>query len=60
MFVTEFDKKVLQIWADYKKGILPNNGGGLHQPMKFYALMNIIEGVMSRMDEEENRERSKS
>lgn len=53
MFVTDTERIYINLWADYKKGILPNRGGWLDQPMKFYSIMNIVDGVMSKIDEEE-------
>lgn len=57
MFVSEYERIYIQAWADYKKGVLPNDGGSLDQPMKFFLLMNIIEGVMNKLEEQENQSR---
>lgn len=53
MFVGEMERFYIRTWSDYKKGILPNPGGGLNQPVKFYALMDNIEGVFNRIEEDE-------
>ena len=43
----------LQAYSDYQKGILPNPGGALQQPMKFFSVMNLIDKIQDMIDKEE-------
>lgn len=48
------DRAYLQFYGEWKKGVLPNAGGSLDQPMKFLQIMTLIDNVLIRLQKEEN------
>lgn len=45
----------LQAYVMYKKGFLPNLGTWLDQPQKFFDAMDIIEKVVTEIQEAESK-----
>jgi len=48
--VTYSDTITLQAFKEYRAGYLPNPGGWLDQPMKFSALVGMVEGITIRLE----------
>ena len=40
------------LYGEWKKGVLPNPGGWLDQPMKYAAVMNALDGIMDKVEKE--------
>jgi len=59
LFDQEWHKAYIKCYADYQKGILPNAGGSLDQPMKFWQIMGLIDRVFTLIREEEERNAEK-
>ena len=55
LYSKHIDKVYFQLAMDYRKGILPNAGGQLDQPWKFYMMMNIVESVITDLEKEETK-----
>ena len=51
-FVDTVGMAWIQIYSEGKKGILPNAGGWLDQPMKYSAVINVLDGLMERVEKE--------
>jgi hypothetical protein len=49
-----YEFELLDIFRDHEKGILPNAGGGLDQPMKFSQIIAIIGNVSQELENKEN------
>lgn len=47
----------LEAFAEYKAGYLPGSGGWLDQPMKFSAIMRLIDRYVEKYKEESHGER---
>lgn len=45
---------MLAAYREYKNGFLPNPGGWLDQPMKFIQSMQIVDSVISKLEEAED------
>ena len=41
-------------YQNYQKGILPNAGGWLEQPMKYFQAMLLIDRLVSKLEEQKN------
>ena len=54
LVMTQTHRDYLQCYADFQKGILPNPGGSLQQPMKLFQVINTIEKVLTMCDKEES------
>jgi hypothetical protein len=48
---TYFDLIALQVFKEYNAGFLPNGGGWLDQPMKFSMIVQMIDGIVRRLEE---------
>lgn len=50
-YATYGDVTALQVYREYNAGFLPNEGGWLDQPMKFSMIVNMIQGIIQRLEE---------
>lgn len=46
---------LLEAYAQYKNGYLPNAGGWIDQPMKFIEALKVIERYITRLQELKDR-----
>lgn len=49
--ITFSETIALQTFKEYQAGYLPNDGGWLDQPMKFSAIIQLIDGIARRLEE---------
>jgi hypothetical protein len=45
---------LVQAYGEYEKGYLPNEGGWLDQPIKFFQAINLIGEIVERLEEQKN------
>jgi hypothetical protein len=55
-YVTQLEWMYLDAYVYFAKGILPNAGGWLEQPVKFGMVMQIIDNFMNAQDKEQARQ----
>jgi hypothetical protein len=47
--VTDFSRRMIDLYGNYKQGYLPKAGGLLDQPNAYVEAMDIIEAQMNRL-----------
>jgi hypothetical protein len=54
LYVSEAENLLIEAYAQYKNGFLPNAGGWLDQPMRFIQAMGIISEAVAQVTKKDD------